>query len=206
MASLHSNFERQSFSSRHISEGQWGENRLKAERARFLTEEVRRAKPETEPLLIDLWPARRTQISGDSKGVGPLGRRAGVNALPEKGRQRAVRSEANVGRGKAKLFPLRGARRGKSGVFSVSTVLSFLKHTRRPISSASLNRRFGKAKSSRPLLPFPCILPTQYGKEPFNVIISYHSRLIQRTRLPTLSFFHRQVLQSQTGHQECCLG
>jgi len=36
---------------RHISEGQWGENRLKAERAWFLTEEVRRAKPETEPLL-----------------------------------------------------------------------------------------------------------------------------------------------------------
>jgi len=36
---------------RHISEGQWGENRLKAERAWFLTEEVRRAEPETEPLL-----------------------------------------------------------------------------------------------------------------------------------------------------------
>jgi len=28
-----------------------GENRLKAERAWFLTDEVRRAKPETEPLL-----------------------------------------------------------------------------------------------------------------------------------------------------------
>jgi hypothetical protein len=37
--------------SRHISEGQWGENRLKAERAWFLTEEVRRAEPETETLL-----------------------------------------------------------------------------------------------------------------------------------------------------------
>jgi hypothetical protein len=36
---------------RYISEGQWGENRLKAEQAWFLTEEVRRAKPETEPLL-----------------------------------------------------------------------------------------------------------------------------------------------------------
>jgi len=58
---------------RHISEGQWGENRLKAERAWFLTEEVRRAEPETEPLLT---------------------------------------------------------RWGKSGVFSESTVLSFLKHTR----------------------------------------------------------------------------
>jgi hypothetical protein len=51
MASLPSNFERQSFPPRYISEGQWGENRLKAERAWFLTEEVRRAKPETEPLL-----------------------------------------------------------------------------------------------------------------------------------------------------------
>jgi len=78
----------------------------------------RRAKPETEPLLIDLWPAQWTQISGDSKGVCPLGRRAGVKVLPEKGRQRAVRSEANVGRGKAKLFPLRGARRDKSCVLS----------------------------------------------------------------------------------------
>jgi len=37
--------------SRYISEGQWGENRLKAERAWFLTEEVRRAEPEIEPLL-----------------------------------------------------------------------------------------------------------------------------------------------------------
>ena len=134
-----------------------GENRLKAERARFLTDKVRRAKPETEPLLT---------------------------------------------------------RWGKSCVFSESTVLSFLKHTRRPISSASLGgqdrcgetmlgeskgvcplgrrtqvregeaasreaaserwkgeggalsppRRFGKAKSSRSLLPFPCILPTLSGR------------------------------------------
>jgi hypothetical protein len=36
---------------RLTSEGQWGENRLKAERARFLTEEVRGAEPETEPFL-----------------------------------------------------------------------------------------------------------------------------------------------------------
>jgi len=34
-----------------------------------------------------------------------------------------------------------------------------LKHTRRPISSASLGGRFGKAKSSKSPLPFPCILP-----------------------------------------------
>jgi len=59
--------------SRYISEGQWGENRLKAERAWFLAEEVRRAEPETEPLLT---------------------------------------------------------RWGKSGVFSGSTGLSFLKQTR----------------------------------------------------------------------------
>jgi hypothetical protein len=65
-------------------------NRLKAERAWFLTEEVRRAEPETEPLLIDLWSAHWTQISGGSKGVFPLGRRAGVRILPEKGRQGAV--------------------------------------------------------------------------------------------------------------------
>jgi hypothetical protein len=65
-------------------------NRLKAERARFLHERQRRAEPETEPAFSDLWPVRWAQISGDSKGVGPLGRRAGVNVLPEKGRQRAV--------------------------------------------------------------------------------------------------------------------
>ncbi|MDH5466903.1 MAG: hypothetical protein OEY25_05750 [Candidatus Aminicenantes bacterium] len=62
---------------------------MKAERARFLIEEVRRAKPETEQLLT---------------------------------------------------------RWGKSCVFSESTGLSFLKHTRRPISSASLEERLAKAK------------------------------------------------------------
>jgi len=147
---------------RHISEGQWGENRLKAERAWFLTEEVRRVKPETEPLLTDLEPAQQAQISGGSKGVWPLGRRTRLSV--REGEAESARKQVNVGRGKAELFPLQGARRGKSGVFSGSTVLSFLKHTRRPISSASLNRRFGKAKSSRPLLPFPCILHTQYER------------------------------------------
>jgi len=43
--------------SRYKSEGQWGENRLKAERAWFLTEEVRRAEPETE-LLLPRWGKR----------------------------------------------------------------------------------------------------------------------------------------------------
>jgi len=33
------------------AKAEWQENRLKAERARFLSEEERRAKPETEPLL-----------------------------------------------------------------------------------------------------------------------------------------------------------
>jgi len=64
---------------------------LKAERAQFL--EVlpkRRAKPETEQFFHDLWPVQRIQISGESKGEGPLGRRAGMKVLPEKGRQGAV--------------------------------------------------------------------------------------------------------------------
>jgi hypothetical protein len=65
-------------------------NRLKAERARFLYKRQRRAEPETEPLLPDLWPVQLTQISRESKGVGPLGRRAGMKVLPEKGRQGAV--------------------------------------------------------------------------------------------------------------------
>jgi hypothetical protein len=64
---------------------------LKAERAWFLTEKVRRAEPETEPLLT---------------------------------------------------------RWGKSGVFSESTVLSFLKQSSGPTSSDSLEEQFGKAKSS----------------------------------------------------------
>jgi hypothetical protein len=59
---------------------------------------------------------------------------------------------------------------GKSGEFSESTGLSFLKHTRRPISSASLGGRFWKAKSSRSLLPFPCILPTLSGRESISLI------------------------------------
>jgi len=51
------------------------------------------------------------------------------------------RSEANVGRGKAELFPLQGARRGKSGVFSESTVLSFLKQSSGPTLSDSLEEK-----------------------------------------------------------------
>jgi hypothetical protein len=34
-----------------VAEAEWLENRLKAERARFLDRRERRAKPETEPLL-----------------------------------------------------------------------------------------------------------------------------------------------------------
>jgi hypothetical protein len=64
---------------------------LKAERAWFLTEKVRRAEPETEPLLT---------------------------------------------------------RWDKSGVFSESTVLSFLKQSSGPTLLGSLEERFRKAKSS----------------------------------------------------------
>ncbi|MFX1537349.1 MAG: hypothetical protein ACFFDI_24340 [Promethearchaeota archaeon] len=42
-----------------------------------------------------------------------------------------------------------------------------LRHTRRPISSASLGGWIWKAKPERLLLPFPCILPTQSGRESF---------------------------------------
>jgi hypothetical protein len=45
-----------------------------------------------------------------------------------------------------------------------------LKHTRRPTSLDSLEERLGKAKSSRSLLSFPCIPPTQDGREPLKII------------------------------------
>jgi len=76
-----------------------------------------------------------------SKGICPLGRRAVCLGLPEKGRQGASWNEATVGRGKTKLFPLQ-------------------------VASASLDCRFGKAKSSRSLHPFLCILSTLFGREP----------------------------------------
>jgi len=47
--------------------------------------------------------------------------------------------------------------------------LHVLRHTRRPISSTSLGGWIGKAKSSRSLLPFPCILPTQSGRDSIKV-------------------------------------
>jgi len=93
-----------------------GKKRLKAERARFLSLRERRAKTETEPLLPDLGPAQLAQISGDSKGVCPLGRRTRLSVREGEAGSRK-RSEANVGRGKAELFPLQGARRGKRCVF-----------------------------------------------------------------------------------------
>jgi len=91
-------------------------NRLKAERARFLSRRERRAKPETEPLLSDLWPVQWTQISGESKGVGSLGRKTLYGVRDGEAGSRK-RSEASVGRGKAELFPLQGSRWGKRGVF-----------------------------------------------------------------------------------------
>jgi hypothetical protein len=110
-----------------------GENRLKAERARFLTEEVRRAKPETEQFLTrwgksgvfsestvlsflkhTRWPISSASLGGQhrcgetmlggSKGVCPLGRRTQVR----EGEAASVRKEASVGRGKAERFPLQG--------------------------------------------------------------------------------------------------
>ena len=45
-----------------------------------------------------------------------------------------------------------------------------LRHTRRPTLSDSLEGRFEKAKSSRSLLPFPCILPILSGREPNRLI------------------------------------
>ena len=58
-----------------------------------------------------------------------------------------------------------------------------LRHTRRPISSTSLGGRFEKAKSSRSLLPFPCILPTleysSIGKAKIHLeIIKFEERWI----------------------------
>jgi len=78
---------------------------LKEEWAWFLTAEVRRAEPETEPILTDLGPAQLAQISGDSKGVCPLGRRTRLSVREGEAGSRE-RSEADVGRGKAELFPL----------------------------------------------------------------------------------------------------
>ena len=101
---------------------------MKAERAWFLTEEVRRAKPETEPLLTRwgksgvfsestvlsfLRQSSRPTSSGslknrqhceemlwgDPRGYVPLV--AGRVKESEKGRQGAVRKQASVGRGKA---------------------------------------------------------------------------------------------------------
>jgi len=110
---------------------------LKAERAWFLTEEVRRAKPETEPLLTR-WGksgvfSESTDLSflkqssgptpsdsleekhrygetmfGGSKGVCPLGRRTSYRV--REGEAASARKQASVGRGKAELFPLQGVR------------------------------------------------------------------------------------------------
>jgi len=76
-----------------ISEGQWVEKTVwKAERAWFLAQRKRRAKPGIEPILT---------------------------------------------------------RWGKSGVFSESTGLSFLRHTRHPTLSGLLEKRFRKAKPEK---------------------------------------------------------
>jgi len=72
---------------------------------------------------------RRNAVGGDPRGYVPLV--AGRVKESEKGRQGAVRKQASVGRGKAKLFPLRGARWGKTCVFFKSIIRSirFSQHT-----------------------------------------------------------------------------
>lgn len=64
-------------------------NRLKAKRARFLNKRQSKTKPETKPLFIDLWPVFGHK-SWRFQGGKPFWRRAGVKALPGKGKQRAV--------------------------------------------------------------------------------------------------------------------
>jgi hypothetical protein len=96
---------------------------LKAERAWFLTEEVRRAEPETEPLLT---------------------------------------------------------RWGKSGVFSESIVLSFLRQSSGPTPSGSLEVDSGRLNLPMSLHPslntLPSyiydVLPTQNGKESTKYILN----------------------------------
>jgi hypothetical protein len=52
---------------------------------------------------------------------------------------------------------------GKSGVFSESTALSFLKHTRRPTASDSLEEPLRKAKSSMVVSSIPEYLLARKG-------------------------------------------
>jgi len=102
-----------------ISEGQWVKKTVwKAERAWFLDQRKRRAKPGIEPFLTDLWPSPRTQISEDSKGVCSLGRRARFYILPEKGRQGVSMKLSSRRKGESGAVPPPRSRWGKSGVFS----------------------------------------------------------------------------------------
>ncbi len=71
-----------------------------------------------------------------------------------------------------------------------------LKHTRRPISSASLGRRFGKAKSSRSLLPFPCILPTLSWKRFKRLNSPYFWRGIWGRRIQVPFHITKSLLKS----------
>ena len=110
-----------------ISEGQRVEKTVwKAERAWFRTEEVRRAKPGIEPLLTDLWPSLRTQISEGSKGVCSLGRRAGYSIPPEKGRQGVSMKLSSRRKGESGAVPPPRSRRGKSCVFLNPLAEAFL--------------------------------------------------------------------------------
>jgi len=96
---------------KHMAKAKWFENRLKAERARFFDRRSRRAKPETEPLLLI---CGLPQISGGAEGVCLLGRRAQARE-GEAGSPDGI--GATIGRGKAKLFPLRGVAGAKAACF-----------------------------------------------------------------------------------------
>jgi hypothetical protein len=111
--------------SQGISEGLWVEKTVwKAERAWFLDQRKRRAKPGIEPLLTDLWPSLWTQISEGSKRVCSLGRRAGFSIPPEKGRQGVSMKLSSRRKGESGAVPPPRSRRIKSGVFSKSIGLS----------------------------------------------------------------------------------
>jgi hypothetical protein len=123
---------------RYISEGQWRENRM----LRLLDSKTRIFFPSEEK---------------DTRFQAPL------SSPAERNRARSAFK---------RFFPPISLRRigklislgQKWSVFGIHCP-ELLKHTRRPISSASLDGRFGKAKSSRSLLPFPCISPTQYERK-----------------------------------------
>ena len=97
-----------------------------AKRRSNLSNRERRAKSGIEPLLTDLWPSLRTQISEGSKGVCSLGRRAGYSIPPEKGRQGVSMKLSSRRKGESGAVPPPRYRRGKSCVFLNPLAEAFL--------------------------------------------------------------------------------